>query len=117
MREFVNIPPPGIDQQIAEDMVRVLVDEQGHPDNLKTYGLAVVIRLFARLRAASRAMIAKSDHNPQEEVWLRRMIHPAPLAFWINTLVGAAGRERQVADAREVYRRRAEDLRITVLDR
>lgn len=117
MREFVNIPPPGIELQIAEGIAQVLVDEQGYPDNEKTLGQATLIRLFARLVASTRPFIAKKEHNPAEEVWRRAMISPKPLAFWINTLVGARGREKHIADRRYIHGRRLEgDFRFTVFD-
>src|SRR5690606_14244787 len=113
----VDIPEPGIRLQIAEDMARVLVEEQGHPDNLGTLGLAVLIQCFARLRVQTKASISRVEHNSSEEVWRRAQIHPKPLSFWINTLVGSVGRERNAADMRYIYGRRVEgDFRFTALD-
>lgn len=117
MREFVNIPEPSLDFQVAEDMARVLVEEQGYKPGLKTLGLAVLMRCLARLKVSSKAVLAKVDHNYQDEVWRRTMQPPRQLAFWINTLVGAAGRERHVADMRYVHARRSEELLLTSLDK
>lgn len=118
MREYVELREPGIDLQIAEDMVGVLVAEQGYKDDLKTLGLAVLMRCLAKLKVTSKAVLAKVEHDPVEEIWARYMIHPRALSFWINTLVPASGRERHVADMRDVRRMRLEgpELRLTALD-
>lgn len=117
VREYVELREKGIDLQIAEDMAAVLVDEQGHPDNLKTLGLAVLQLAMVRLKVRTNTMMRPPELTEQDQVYRKTGMIPKPLSFWIHTLVGAVGRERHLADMNTLWDRRLLDgLNLTGLD-
>lgn len=117
MKEYVEMKSKSIDLQIAEDMAEVLVDEQGHPDSLKTLGLAMVMLAFAHLKARTSAMLRPPATEEHEKIYGRAGLVPKPLSFWVHTMVGSVGRERALADANTLWDRRLLDgLNMTALD-
>lgn len=119
MREYVDIPEPGIDLQIAQDMKDLMVREHGRPDNEQTLGLAILQLAMVRLRVRTRSELRAPGNSEQDELYARYGMVPKALAFWIHTLVGAVGRERGLANQKTLYERRVLDpdgFRMTVLD-
>lgn len=105
-----------INVQIANDVKRVLVEEQGYPDNISTFGLAVIQIQFARLIARGKASIRAPEKTEHEIAWEKTGRIPISLSFWINTMVGAVGREKHMADMNYLFDQRLVEGRRTVYD-
>ena len=115
MFEYVEMREPSLQMKIATDVKGVLVNEYGYPDNLQTLGLAVLQHCLARLRVSSKAMLRPPEEP--EHLWRRRGLVPKQLSFWVNTLVGATGREREMADRKYLFDQRLIEGRTTIFDR
>lgn len=116
MFEYVDVPEPSLQAQVASDVRDVLVSEYGYPDTLKTLGLAVLQHCFAGHVARNKARMDPPGEAEHERLWKRRGLVPKHLSFWVNAMVGAAGRERHVANMNYLYDRRLIDGRMTQFD-
>lgn len=105
----------GMSCRFAHDVKDVLVEEQGHPDTLATFGLAVMQIAFARLVANTKhkVMMRPPAHGEQDVLFDRHNLIPSRLSFWSNLLVRADA--RKVADAQFIEEGRLRG-RTTVFD-
>lgn len=101
--------------RFAHDVKDVLVEEQGRPDTLQTFGLAVMQIAFAGLTAKTKhkVMMNPAVNGEQDVLFDRHNLIPTRLSFWLNLLVRADA--RKVADAQFIEEGRLRG-RTTVFD-
>lgn len=116
MFEYVDMREPSLQMRIATDVKGVLVNEYGYPDTLATMGMAVMQHCFAGLKVRQKIIMRAPEKAEHEILWARRGLVPKALSFWVNTLVGAAGRERDMADRKYLFDQRMIEGRTTVFD-
>lgn len=116
MREYVGMAEPTIGFMVSEDVKGILVEEYGYPDTLKTFGMAVLQHCFAGVTARDKPMLRPPGKQEHETLWGRHGRIPKELSFWINALIGAAGREKHMADMNYLFNQRLIEGRSTVFD-